>query len=262
MKKIFRRIQNQISSSSGEILRRELNQIKKRNEGPFESNILGPTLHIACGATFPYLYGEIIEREIYKFETGNEDGLIIDGGANIGLATIFFKQLYPRASVIAVEPDPVNFSLLEKNVASFGLDAVETLPIAIAAKSGMTSFATDAESTKGKLGESGEIEVVTATLSDIVQDRKVEFLKLDIEGAEHDVIKGSENVLSRVERLFIELHGHRDEPQRVHETLAALTDNGFRVHIESGGPYVRHPFLGPMDHHGLDVLLNVFAFRP
>src|SRR2546423_3692928 len=67
--------------------------------------------------TDPYWYlfshHELLVNEIYKFDAERPDPLIIDCGANIGLSVIYFKYLYPRATIVAFEPDQKIFRVLE-----------------------------------------------------------------------------------------------------------------------------------------------------
>ena len=60
-------------------------------------------------------YEELFLDEIYRFQTKNEEPVIIDCGANIGLSSLYFKTIYPNATLHAFEPDAVLFQLLEKN---------------------------------------------------------------------------------------------------------------------------------------------------
>ena len=77
------------------------------------------------GYGFLFLYDEIIEKEIYKFSTDNPAPYIIDGGANIGLSVLYFKRSYPNSRILAFEPDPDIFTVLEKNCRTFEFEGVE-----------------------------------------------------------------------------------------------------------------------------------------
>ena len=60
---------------------------------------------------------EIFGDEIYRFPHPTGSPTILDGGANLGLASLYFLNLFPNASITAIEPDPVCFNLLSKNLA-------------------------------------------------------------------------------------------------------------------------------------------------
>jgi FkbM family methyltransferase len=62
---------------------------------------------------------ELFENEIYRFNSSNKTPLILDCGTNIGLSVIYFKRLHPDSRIIAFEPDPNIFNVLQGNVESF-----------------------------------------------------------------------------------------------------------------------------------------------
>ena len=66
-------------------------------------------------ASFYYSFKEIFEQEIYKFEANVDNPYIIDCGTNIGSSIIYFKELYPNASIIGFEADPEVYKICKKN---------------------------------------------------------------------------------------------------------------------------------------------------
>lgn len=74
----------------------------------------GKTINIPDAASFIFMYKEIFEQEIYKFSSESKSPYIIDGGANIGLATIYFKKLFPKSEILAFEPDTQIHAVLKK----------------------------------------------------------------------------------------------------------------------------------------------------
>ena len=70
------------------------------------------------------MYEDIFLRRQYEFESENPAPAIVDAGSNIGLAILFFKQLFPRATVLGFEPDPDTFELLTRNVEANRLEGV------------------------------------------------------------------------------------------------------------------------------------------
>ena len=91
-------------------------------------------------------------------------------------------------------------------------------------------------------------------------NKPVDFLKLDIEGAETEVIKDCQNLLCNVNNLFVEYHSFVDEEQTLYILLNILHEAGFRVHIH---PPVTspQPFYYRYVNLGMDMQLNIFAFR-
>lgn len=212
-----------------------------------------------------YLYGinEIFKTNIYKFNCETNQPFIIDCGANIGLSVIYFKQLFPNAKIEAYEPDPDIFETLTFNVKSFGFKHVEVFQKAIWKQNEMLQF-------KQEGGFSGRIpmaddsqnliQVDAVSLVDIIANNHVDFLKIDIEGAEYEVLKSCKNNLQNVEHIFIEYHSHQDEKQTLHEILEILQNQGFRYHIQEA--FIRKkPFVDKETMLGMDLQLNIFGTR-
>ncbi len=88
-----------------------------------------------------YLHGikEIFVEEIYK-QALSPNAYVLDCGANIGLSVIYLKKICPTATIIAFEPDKNNFELLQKNIASHGLQNVELKNEAVWKEETMLSF--------------------------------------------------------------------------------------------------------------------------
>src|ERR1700759_697713 len=89
------------------------------------------------------LYREIFVRQYYHFVAPTASPVILDCGANVGMATIYFKWLYPNAKVTAFEPDPKTFNLLRLNLRVNRLD-VETHNCALWDEDGELDFHIDA----------------------------------------------------------------------------------------------------------------------
>jgi FkbM family methyltransferase len=207
---------------------------------------------------------EIFEREIYKFSTDHPRPLIIDCGANIGLSVIYLKQLFPHATVVAFEPDHSVFSLLERNVAAFEPTDVELREQAVWSEATRLDFFREGAD-GGRIAalnrDSENIaRIETVRLRGLLHDR-VDFLKLDIEGAEYAVLEDCRDRLENVERLFVESHSCVDRPQRLGELRGILGGASFRLHITSPGLVSPHPFVERREYAGMDLQLNVFAFR-
>jgi hypothetical protein len=71
---------------------------------------------------------------------------------------------------------------------------------------------------------------------------KVDFLKIDIEGAEWNVIQNISNELNKVEHLFLEYHGKTIETQKLSELLNILKNSGFSVYIRNAADNLKYPF--------------------
>ncbi|NBD18850.1 MAG: FkbM family methyltransferase [Cyanobacteria bacterium] len=231
---------------------------------PLVTSVLGKPVKLIDGRSFYYSYKEIYEEEIYKFLTDNKKPVIIDCGSNIGLSILYFKSIYPDSDIIAFEPDPIAYKTLEANLKSFGYEDVEiynkalwkeetTLEFGVEGADGGRIMQNKQESFKG------QVKVPAVCLSNYLS-QPVDFLKLDIEGAETAVLKECSDYLHQVKNLFVEYHSFWGQSQTINEILSILKDANFRVSIHSqfasGQPFVKQPL-----QLGMDLQLNIFAYR-
>lgn len=224
----------------------------------------GKTINYIDYASYQSTLSELFTQKIYSFESINENPIIIDCGANIGLSILFFKELYPKAKVLAFEADPKVFSCLKKNIDGFNFNDVEIINKALwNAKTTLSFYSEGADA--GRLDENVSqdkniINVETTCLSEYLH-QNIDLLKIDIEGAEYQVLLESKQLLANVENLFVEYHSFIDKPQHLNEILEILTNAGFRYYISSIGVKSAHPFIGRNQYLGMDNQLNIFAYR-
>jgi FkbM family methyltransferase len=211
-----------------------------------------------------YSLKEIFINKIYKIEL-EHNPYIIDCGANIGLTSIYLKELYPSAKIIAFEPDPKNYELLIKNIESFNLNNVIPRKEAVWVENTKLKF-----SGEGTMGSKLEFnthkndvyDINAIRLRDII-NTKISFLKLDIEGAEYEVIKDIAPYLNQVRNLFIEYHGKFDETDKLTEIFTILNENGFSFYIKEAADIYKSPFMANQTNieSPFNVQLNIFCFR-
>lgn len=223
------------------------------------TSITGQLIRFIDGPSFTSGYRAIFEGHIYRFVSSAQSPAIIDCGANIGLAIVYWKALFPDCKVVAFEPDESAFVALQSNVMGYG--DVELIRAAVWTSDGEKDFLPDGADA-GRLQDGrGEAEriVRTVRLRDHLTDR-VDLLKLDIEGAEVAVLEDCADRLEDVQNLFVEYHGFVDRPQDLDVVLKILSDRGFRWHIQP--EYVSPtPLLATPVDRGMDQRLNIFAFR-
>lgn len=212
-------------------------------------------IQIPDAASFLFIKGELFNQEIYKFNTENATPYIIDCGANIGLSIKYFKKRFPNAVILGFEPDENIFSFLEYNVKAFGFEDVEILKKACWNKETSFKFfseGADAERVAKSFDKTSVIHVSTISLRNYM-NRKIDFLKMDIEGAEDIVLNDIKDLLINVERIFIEFHSFVDQEQTVPDILKILKDAGFPFIIHHIGTYSPNPFISVSNY------LNMFA---
>jgi FkbM family methyltransferase len=171
-------------------------------------------------------YKDIFGEEVYGFDSATATPRIIDGGGYVGMSVLYFKSRHPNARITCFEPDPEVFSVLERNVRQNGLQDVELVCAGLTAKSGQAHFVPDGAD-GGRLSDEGDQVVKTVPLSGYL-DEPVDFLKLNIEGFELDVLTEAEPKLHNVRELVFEYHGWPSAPQRLGPLLDLLDRAGFR----------------------------------
>ncbi|HEX42766.1 MAG TPA: FkbM family methyltransferase [Phycisphaerales bacterium] len=187
---------------------------------------------------------DIFLQRIYDFETDNPRPVIIDGGGHIGLFSLYVAQRYPDARITIFEPDGKSLELLHKNLRANNIMA--TVVDAGLHKSDATLDFTADHSDGGSLyGGAGDTKVRVVPLSRYIEG-EINFLKLNIEGAESEVITEIADRLHLVKELVIEYHGFPETGQSLHRILAVLAAAGFRYMIHDfdslTNPATKPPF--------------------
>lgn len=162
----------------------------------------------------------------------SEAPLIVDLGANIGLTMADFAVRHPRAQVVGVELDPANAVLCQVNVAPWA-ERCQLVTAAVWHEDGSVPFSTAPGDEWGsKISQSPSPGTGTARaislgtlLDEVAGDRPVDYLKMDIEGAEREVLTIGTEWASRVRLISVELH----EPYTVQAALDDLTKLGFEA---------------------------------
>lgn len=217
-------------------------------------------------SSFMYMYEEIFENEIYKFNASTDKPFIIDCGSNIGLSVIYFKTLYPNSTILGFEPDPEIFKVLKKNIEINQLSNITLIEGCLAKEEGaLTFFQEGADG--GRTNVSDDIkskfkglEVKAYKLSSFI-DKPVDFLKIDIEGAEGEVLGEISGKLNYVKNIFIEYHSFADKLQNLGLILTTLEKAGFRYYLTSIGVSSAHPFIERNVYSGFDLQVNIFGYK-
>ena len=215
---------------------------------------------------FLHSVNEIFIDEIYKFETNISSPIIIDCGANIGMSILYFKSNYPNSKILAFEPDEENFRLLNANLNNWKFDDVEIKCNATWINNENVIFNSKGE-LAGKIetnksdnkDESNKI-IQAKRLKDLIKNQ-VDLLKIDIEGAEYEVMKDCDNNLINVEKIFIEFHSNYNEIFKLNEILNILVKNNFYYYIKEAGVTYKWPFAENKTKYDYDVQLNIFALK-
>ncbi|NKX74005.1 FkbM family methyltransferase [Rhodobacteraceae bacterium R_SAG3] len=216
---------------------------------------LGHELHFDDLFSVYVVYKEIYLYEDYFAKLTNDTPRIIDGGSHIGMATLYFKDRYPKAKITCFEPDPRNFELLIKNTEHLG-DDVERFNLALTEdgadypllrREGQ-SMASSVHARYRHLQPVDNVMVHSSKLSAYLE-APVDILKLDIEGPEDRVLHESKHLLGNVHYLFIEFHTGDQLPlSRLTAILGMLDEAGFTYQIERAREYQTRMMHRPFTH--------------
>lgn len=241
---------------------RELQRLRNMPRGVHGSTMLcGKEFHFSDARTFISSKYDIFHRQLYKFNCSTARPFIIDAGANVGMSVIYFKYLFPEARIIAFEPDQALFELLNKNIASHQLQDVETYPYALwKDETELSFFSEGKEAGRITTDSSTSYKVQTKRLSSYINE-PVHLLKIDIEGAENQVVQECKDKLHMVDKLFVEFHSYEGQTQELSQLIGILEQAGFRLHIQDNLPLSDSPFCHIQKYQNIDMLLNIFSFK-
>ena len=179
---------------------------------------------------------EIFVQNIYTVELENIR-TILDLGANIGLAALYFNKTYPDAQICSVEPIPHNLAVLERNVES-KQGRVKVIRAAAGAQDGTARFELSPDprshssvGTKG-LANLETIDVKVLSVPSLMQSMRwteVDLLKIDIEGGEVEVLGNCPAWLAKVKNIIGE--GHLGSGYTIDICRKDLEPMGFKVEL-------------------------------
>jgi FkbM family methyltransferase len=142
---------------------------------------------------------------------------VLDVGANVGAATVYFALHYPQARLLAFEPAPASYGLLVRNTR--GLVNVETLNIGLADKSRRAALYLGSQDSVTNSVCASVLNTRTAVpvrlrsarsaLADLCVDG-ADILKLDTEGCELPILRSLAPMLPRIGVIYVEYHGEAD----------------------------------------------------
>lgn len=210
-------------------------------------------MNITCAdlETVLRLYEEIFIHNVYYFRTKNKRHnkkiLIIDCGSHIGISILYFKLLYPKARILSFEPEKNTVEILKKNIENNRFKNISVYNRALYSREGpLVLYFKNGNLASGTGGihprKNYSPRMVSATtLSNYVKSR-VDFLKIDIEGAETEVISelARANKLKFVEKMTIEYHHHLTNEDKLSKLLSILEKNNYGYLISAYSPSNSH----------------------
>lgn len=198
------------------------------------------SLRLSINGVYEEFETEIVKKIIKKGD------VVVDVGANIGYYTLIFAKLVGKeGKVFAFEPEPTNFNILKKNVKINEYENVTLINKAVSNKTGKMTLDLD-EINKGghsisKNNSEKTIEIESIRLDDYFKTYygKINFIKLDIEGAEVEAIKGMSEILGKNEEANIMAEYNPQSLSNLgtnsEEYLTSLMKFGFKIYDLDAG---------------------------
>ena len=168
-----------------------------------------------AGTSDLWVFDQIFLYKEMETDFGQDVAYIIDAGANIGLTSAYLANRFPNAQILALEVDQQNFELLAANTLPY--PGVTPLLKGLWHR-GANLVIDNPEDyawafTVSEAGEKGSSTVEGISVADLLRDfgwERVDLLKMDIEGAELEVLsRGTEEWFDRVRVLAVEFHFQR-----------------------------------------------------
>jgi len=216
-------------------------------------NVAGYELNYLDYGLFQYLFQEIFLHHEYYFLTASQRPLIIDCGSNIGLSILYFTLMYPHSRIIAFEPDQDSFCCLRSNIGQNQLHSVEIHMKAVSGDEGTIDFYYDKlnpgsllMSTIHERMPRDTRQVDAVHLSRYITE-EVEFLKMDVEGAELGVINElyKSGRLKYIKQMAIEYHHHIVRDDDVLSKMLRILEGaglGYQISARLGRPLRRREY--------------------
>lgn len=196
--------------------------------------------------TLSFLIKEKFVDDQYYFEEKNAHPIIFDCGSSIGVSVVYFKCLYPESEIYCFEPNPAAFDFLEMNIMNNNLTNIHCYNLALSSKEDSIDLSIpkqnsfiNSKTTKNDITTFNKISVSAKSLSEFLLPlKKVHLVKIDVEGAELDIIKDlKKEVLKRkiVKKFIIEYHTSiHPEKATLNNFLTTFTNEGYLYEFIDG----------------------------
>ncbi|MCW9035482.1 MAG: FkbM family methyltransferase [Rhodospirillales bacterium] len=230
--------------------------------------IFYPYARLHFGSWMPSgVYKEIFRKHCYQPPISLPDNArIIDGGANIGLSVLYFLTKFPQAHVEAYEANPDTYDLLKKTIGSSKTDQrrYQLFNKALHTSDGTVKFFTLPDcpaslnasiSGRDSLDQDGiEIEVEAVDFRRILE-KPVDFLKLDVEGHEYQLLTLPEVTPKSIRSMIVEFHDLEQNKENFINLINQFYGLGYEVKTLEG----EEVSLSDSTLFGKDILLKIYA---
>lgn len=178
---------------------------------------------------------ERIDNEYKTILKNGKTPVIIDAGANIGAATIWFRSIYPKSCVLAIEPDPENYRILNNNVIAY--PSIKIIKAAVGSKPGFVSLITNKQSwaIQTARSDSGCAILTIPEAVKMVPNGVLLLVKIDIEGFEEDLFSENLEWINETFAIIIEPHDWLFPGKQISRNFqSALGTGDFEIFLNGG----------------------------
>ncbi len=220
-------------------------------------------LRVPDTMSFLFQHQEIFADEYYLFKTDQPEPVILDCGSNVGMSILYFKELYPQARITAFEAEAAIASLLTENLRTNAIQDVQVIDKAVWTNDEGVLFGSEAADSSSIYSDTAQRRVPSVRLREyLLAEERIDFLKIDIEGAEIEVLDDCRDALGHVQNLFVEFHSYLDHPQSLASVVRVFEENGFRYYVDTN-QHRKRPFVNYRYRNNdvMDLQLNIFGWR-
>ena len=260
------------------LLKSRWNRPKLYNLGYSHKVALRPLTHASIRLKKQHLepgIRELITSLVQKLDEQKNDGWFFDVGANIGLYVWEVRKVCPTCKILAFEPDPANFALLEMTRKEADIQNLELCSDALSNQTDEVSFSQDPLTSATSCiqgeekpwveqylnGSTNQITVNTRTMDSAVDDNQIpSLIKIDVEGHEVEVIEGAVRTLSNTKPLLI-IESFPPKQEKVISLLQAYgynlkdADRNIPVNSKTNNLFAWHP-QGPIKESIIQKVLH------
>ncbi|MFZ9940027.1 MAG: FkbM family methyltransferase [Bacteroidia bacterium] len=246
---------------------------RKRNSAR-RIRLLGHDWQVPDTYSFIWQFREIFTDRSYAFPCTHPNPVIYDCGSNIGLSILYYNKNYPNCRIESFEPNPTVVDILQANTAGLRGCTLHLHREAVWIRDEVLEFAMEGDPDAGRIdgasgdmtggkstGRGGSVRVQARDLRALLErESRIDFLKMDVEGAESAIIPHIAPCLHKINSLFVEYHSRPGEPQALAEILGCLEQSGFRYYLKTENRR-RQPLTNHGQELGMDYQTNIYAFR-
>lgn len=229
---------------------------------PTSVRFAGYPVRLCDAPSFLSAWDEIFVNRIYDIGELSHRPRLVDAGANIGLAALYWRWRYGEFDYLGFEPDPDIAAVCQVNLDAWGVGG-SLRQCAVGPVAGTAQFLRDgADGGRVMSSSVRPRQAITVPVEELAPYLRegADLLKIDIEGAEIALIPSLAPVADRIVRIFIEWHCPTGEASGMGEAIGMLEHWGFLVHVQpvelKEHPFLLSPVLGCFRQQ-----VNLYAVR-